>query len=107
SFLSPGTHTLLNLPRGTHVIPHHETKRIIRNVPRYADGTRNWANALGNSEFARLLSLNSRASESNNIVRGRNGANNNNEVIRLLAEQNKLLMQLLRKNTQIVLNERV
>src|SRR5690606_10329694 len=24
SFLSPGTHTLLNLPRGTHVIPHRE-----------------------------------------------------------------------------------
>src|SRR5690606_34901080 len=83
SFLSPGTHTLLNLPRGTHVIPHHETKRIIRNAPRYADGTRNWDDALGNSEFARLLVLNGRISEQN-VVRRASGNTSNNQLIALL-----------------------
>src|SRR5690606_35028645 len=107
SFLSPGTHTLLNLPRGTHVIPHRESMRIIRNAPRYADGTRNWDDALGNSEFARLLSVNSRVSDTNVVSSGKGNGNATSEMIRLLAEQNKLLMQLLRKNTQIVLNERV
>src|SRR5690606_21115925 len=107
SFLSPGTHTLLNLPKGTHVIPHRESMRIIRNAPRYADGTRNWDDALGNSEFARLLSVNSRVSDTNVVSSGKGNGNATSEMIRLLAEQNKLLMQLLRKNTQIVLNERV
>src|SRR5690606_6109593 len=107
SFLSPSTHTLLNLPKGTHVIPHRESMRIIRNAPRYADGTRNWSSVLGGSEFARLLSANSRVSDTNVVSSGKGNGNATSEMIRLIAEQNKLLMQLLRKNTQIVLNERV
>lgn len=35
--LSPATDTLVNLPRGTKVMPHHKTARIM-NVPAYAEG---------------------------------------------------------------------
>src|SRR5690606_29003256 len=83
TFLSPGTHTLLNLPKGTHVIPHQETKRIIKNAPRYADGTRNWSSALGGSEFARLLSANSRVSDTNVVSSGKGNGNATSEMIRL------------------------
>lgn len=41
SFLSPNSQTLLDLPRGAHIISHQETKRIVRNAPRYAEGTNN------------------------------------------------------------------
>lgn len=39
--LSPGTDTLINLPKGTHVIPAKETAAILQgmNVPAYKDGT--------------------------------------------------------------------
>lgn len=36
--LSPSTATLVNLPRGTEVLPHRETQALM-NVPRYAEGT--------------------------------------------------------------------
>lgn len=35
--LSPSTDTLLNLPRGTKVMPHHKTAKLI-DVPAYEDG---------------------------------------------------------------------
>ncbi len=100
SFLSPNTDTLLDLPRGTHVIPHQETKSIIRNAPRYATGTDGWASSLGNSEFARLLLANDK-SESNVTVRG-NGKNNNakdytKDILEATLEQNRILMELLKK----------
>lgn len=80
-FLSPGTHTLIpNMPKGTHVIPHRESMRIIRNAPRYADGTRNWDDALGNSEFARLLARNRQISEVS-VIGG-----NNEQLVYLLSE---------------------
>ena len=50
--------------------------------------------------YEELKLLNNRTSESNNLVHGKNRLNNNNEVIRLLAEQNKLLMQLLQKEVR-------
>lgn len=91
SFLSPGTHTFIpNLPKGTHVIPHQETKRIIRNAPSYASGTRNWPAALGGSEFARLLALNSRITNGN-IVSTTSNNTSDEQLITLLIEQNEHL----------------
>lgn len=39
--MSPGTDTLMNLPRGTEVIPHKDTKQIMDsfNLPAYKEGT--------------------------------------------------------------------
>ncbi|MFS0766035.1 transglycosylase SLT domain-containing protein [Peribacillus phoenicis] len=37
--LSPGTDTLMNLPRGTHVIPAKETRQALSNIPAYDSGT--------------------------------------------------------------------
>ncbi len=37
--LSPGRDTLVNLPRGTEVLPHHKTQRLMgQGVPAYKDG---------------------------------------------------------------------
>lgn len=38
--LSPGTDTLMNLPKGTQVLSHTETKQYMRQVPEYAKGTK-------------------------------------------------------------------
>src|SRR5690625_881928 len=103
--LSPNTHTLFpNMPKGTHVIPNRETKRIMKNVPRYANGTRDWANALGNSEFARLL--NSYSNESNVVVSRDSNDSGNNKIVSLLIEQNNLLMQLLNKDINPIIDDR-
>lgn len=73
-FLSASTATLYpNLPKGTHVMPHRETKKIMKSIPQYASGTDGWLNTLGNSEFARLLMSNSRNKPSAPI----NTSNNN------------------------------
>jgi len=39
--MSPGTDTLMNLPKGTQVIPHRETQQIMNNynIPAYKEGT--------------------------------------------------------------------
>lgn len=39
--LSPGTDTLMNLPKGTEVIPHRQTQQILNNynIPAYKEGT--------------------------------------------------------------------
>lgn len=81
----------MDLSRGAHVVPHQETKRIIKNAPRYATGTDGWASSLGNSELARLLSLYNKTSESNIVVRGESDSNDNGEVLKLLMEQNEYL----------------
>ncbi|MEC5422397.1 phage tail tape measure protein [Virgibacillus sp. C22-A2] len=60
NFLSPSTDTLLNLPKGTHVLPHRETERLLNTVPRYATGTSGWEGLIDNlrdSEFMKLLAL--------------------------------------------------
>src|SRR5699024_4538871 len=62
-FLLPTTHILLDLPKRTHVIPHHETKRIVRNASRYADGTRDLSSALSNSAMAQMFAINRNLSE--------------------------------------------
>lgn len=104
SFLTPKTATLFpDMPRGTHVIPHRETKQILRGIPGYAEGTPNF----GNSEFARLLMANSQ-SESSVTVSGSSGKNNSdsylNKLLQATLEQNKLLMQLLKKDTKVIID---
>ncbi|WP_260288514.1 phage tail tape measure protein [Peribacillus aracenensis] len=42
--ISPGTDTLMNLPKGTHVIPAKETRQALNNIPAYNSG--NVTNAL-------------------------------------------------------------
>ncbi|MBG9783588.1 peptidoglycan DD-metalloendopeptidase family protein [Shouchella lehensis] len=39
--LSPGTDTLMNLPKGTQVLTHRETRTYLNQVPAYKDGTEN------------------------------------------------------------------
>src|SRR5699024_11339806 len=90
SFLTPKKATLFpDMPRGTHVIPHSETKQILRGIPGYAEGTPNF----GNSEFARLLMANSQ-SESSVTVSGSSGKNNSdsylNKLLQATLEQNKI-----------------
>ncbi|MEK5068109.1 hypothetical protein [Sporosarcina sp. FSL K6-1508] len=36
--LSPGVDTLMNLPKGTSVLSHRDTRKVFGNVPAYADG---------------------------------------------------------------------
>lgn len=40
TWFSPTTDTIVNLPRGTQVLPHNKTKRLV-DVPQYADGVGN------------------------------------------------------------------
>lgn len=43
SFVSPGTDTMMNLPKGTHVIPNKPTEQIMKSgMPHYAKGTGLW-----------------------------------------------------------------
>jgi len=83
----------------------------VRNAPRYATGTRDWASALGNSNFARLLSANSRIkdNEGNNNTRviKNNSDNYLSKLLQATLEQNNLLYQLLQKNTDVYINDRV
>ncbi|MBO1005604.1 tape measure protein [Pseudogracilibacillus auburnensis] len=105
SFLSPDTDTLLNLPKGTHVIPHRQTERIMKAMPRYADGTSGWANALGNSELARLLALNNKSAKTDVALTRKEYSNRESSYIKDLLnatlQQNQILMQLLRKDISL------
>ncbi|KZR60385.1 phage tail tape measure protein [Pseudobacillus badius] len=45
--LSPGTDTLVNLPKGSKVLPHRETKSVLESgviagLPKYAEGVGDW-----------------------------------------------------------------
>src|SRR5699024_9252005 len=50
SFISPSSHTVLDLPKGTHVVPHKPTMEILRkgmtHIPHYAKGTDGWLSSL-------------------------------------------------------------
>ncbi len=50
SFVSPDSHTVLDLPKGTHVVPHKPTMEILRkgmtHIPHYAKGTDGWLSSL-------------------------------------------------------------
>lgn len=65
--LSPGTDTMMYLPRGTHIIPHRETAQILREaIPmyKYGDGVSNpvktgldWLGKVGSSAVEKTSSL--------------------------------------------------
>lgn len=43
SIISPDSHTMMNLPKGTHVIPNKPTEKILKSdLPHYAKGTGLW-----------------------------------------------------------------
>src|SRR5699024_10407365 len=50
SFISPSSHTVLDLPKGTHVVPHKQTMEILRKgmtqIPHYAKDTDGWLSSL-------------------------------------------------------------
>lgn len=65
TFLSPSTDTMMDLPKGTHVIPHRKTERLLKSAPRYARGTNDWQGLfdyenLKDNEFMKLLALNNK-----------------------------------------------
>ena len=91
-FLSANKPTLYpDLPKGTHVTPHRATKKILKNIPRYAQGTENWESSLRNSEFARLLAVNSK---SDVIVKSDNA--DIKKLLQATMQQNNILLQLLK-----------
>ncbi|RST59715.1 phage tail tape measure protein [Siminovitchia terrae] len=126
SFLSPSTDTLLNLPRGTHVIPHRETARLLKSVKHYAAGTKNWKSMfefenVRNNEFMKLLALTGRNSEAKvqfatNTANVQKGNDNQHleKIVEKLSEQVKdtkeivsLLAQLLMKDPNIYIDGRM
>ncbi|MGM8215180.1 phage tail tape measure protein [Bacillaceae bacterium W0354] len=77
TLLSPNRDTLINLPKGSHVIPHRETSRLLSMTPKYATGTSGWRGLVDNlrhSEFAKLLALVGKSLEGS--VSGTNQVNN-------------------------------
>ncbi|MFD2046009.1 phage tail tape measure protein [Ornithinibacillus salinisoli] len=105
-FLSPNTDTLLNLPKGTHVVPHQETRKLL-NTPKYASGTSGWRGLVDNlrdSEFMKLLALVAKSvgSEPNqNTAVHQQSSNDNRDIIVLLQE----LINAVREGKNIVMNE--
>lgn len=94
---------VFDLPRGTQVFTHDESKQLMNALPAYADGVR------PPSEFMKLLALSSRQSQQSNLN------NDNNHLMKAmvdkLSEQVKdtkqmiaLLTELLMKNTTIELD---
>lgn len=113
SFLSPDTHTMLNLPKGTHVIPHRETERLLKSAPRYAEGTNDWSNLFSfekvrNNEFMKLLALTSKDSETKVEVQSKNNnvKDYTKQLLEATLEQNQILMELLKKNPNVIIDER-
>lgn len=103
SFLSPDSHTLLDLPKGSHVVPHHKTKRLMRSIPKYADGTKGWSDALRDTELARLLAINNQSKDPTIVIKQENKNDSSddkktNEMLALLFEQN----EHLRKSNELL-----
>ncbi|MGY0692988.1 phage tail tape measure protein [Virgibacillus sp. FSP13] len=95
TFLSPGKDTMVNLPRGTHVIPNRETEQILKSTPKYATGTNDWQGLfdferLRNNEFMKLLALVSKSSNRKTSKRGSSGVVDNKhleKIVDKLSEQ--------------------
>lgn len=118
SFLSPDSHTMLDLPKGTHVIPNRQTERMMKSTPQYAEGTSGWGDLFNfdnikNNELMKLLALNNSSSKSEVVITqdNNNKSKKNDGLMRLLVEQNShlkesndLLTQLLNKDTTIELD---
>lgn len=104
AFLSPDTDTALDLPRGTHVIPHRETERILRNMPKYASGTSNWSDLfsyenLRNNEFMKLLALTNRDDETKVTLTPQpsNDADEMKEMVKVMKE----FLQVASQSTEV------
>ncbi|WP_200416280.1 phage tail tape measure protein [Virgibacillus salexigens] len=122
TFLSPSTDTLLpDLPKGSHVIPHRETERLMKSAPKYASGTKDWQSLLSperlrGNEFMKLLALNGKNNESNTNVTKlsqTNGQDHTKELLDKLSEQVNdtkeivsLLTQILLKDTDVYIDGR-
>ncbi|SHI02540.1 hypothetical protein [Virgibacillus chiguensis] len=113
TFLSPPTDTIIpNLPKGSHVLPARETKRILKSAPRYAQGTKNWQSLvepskLRNNEFMALLALNAKDSKTTVEVPAPSGNKSKDYTKDLLdatLEQNNILMQILAKDNNVYLD---
>ncbi|API92721.1 MULTISPECIES: phage tail tape measure protein [unclassified Virgibacillus] len=115
-FLSADRPTLYpNLPKGTHVLPARETKRILKSVPRYAQGTKDWQSLvepskLRNNEFMALLALNAKDSKTTVEVPtqtpSRNDKDYTKDLLDATLEQNNILMQILAKDNNVYLDSR-
>ncbi|AUJ26544.1 phage tail tape measure protein [Virgibacillus dokdonensis] len=113
-FLSADRPTLYpNLPKGTHVLPARETKRILKSAPRYAQGTKDWQSlvepsSLRNNEFMALLALNAKDSKTTVEVSAPSGGNKSKDYTKDLLdatlEQNNILMQILAKDNNVYLD---
>jgi len=115
SFLSPDTDTMLNLPKGTHVMPHRETERILKNTPHYANGIGDFNfDNLRNSEFMKLLALagknlQRKVRTTDQDRRNKNESKEDKTLKNLLQatlEQNQILMQILAKNPSIKVSKK-
>lgn len=121
SFLSPATDTLLNLPRGTHVIPHRETARLLKSVKHYANGTGDWESLFAfenvrNNEFMKLLALTSQSQKTEVEITSRNKnvdseSKTMDEFLNAILEQNQylqrtneILVQLLNKDPNVYMD---
>lgn len=87
-----------DLPRGTHVIPHQQTKKILKSTPHYAEGTNKWKD----SELMKLLALNDKSEIRINNNESKNAHSsddrNTKEMLNLLIEQN----EHLRKSNELL-----
>ncbi len=120
SFLSPDTDTLFNLPRGTHVIPHRETEKLLKSVKHYAAGTSDWKNLFAyenvkNNEIMKLLALSGKSQKTEVEITTQNkndSSGYSKEFLNAILEQNQylqrtneILMQLLNKDATIKIGE--
>lgn len=95
-YLSPDTDTRMYLPKGTQVLSHRDTERLLKATPKYASGTRGAVEYFMDSEVMKLLALNDRLrSESNRRVsKPKSQQTDNNfdrELLNATLEQNKQL----------------
>ncbi len=115
-FLSADRPTLYpNLPKGTHVLPARETKRILKSAPKYAQGTKDWQSLvepskLRNNEFMALLALNAKDSKTTVEVPAPSSGNKSKDYTKDLLdatlEQNNILMQILAKDNNVYLDKK-
>src|SRR5690625_1480058 len=99
SFLSPDTDTMLNLPKGTHVMPHRETERILKNTPHYANGIGDFNfDNLRNSEFMKLLALDGKGRSNKSIKRSE--SDDMNDLKDTVVHLSRLVTDLVKNNKQ-------
>ncbi|MFD2628781.1 phage tail tape measure protein [Oceanobacillus kapialis] len=104
-FLSADRPTLYpNLPKGTHVMPARETKKIMRVTPQYAEGTGGWQTLLEpgviRTDFSKLLALLAKQAPAQTTHSGSvQPKDYTKDLLHATLQQNEILMQLLAKDT--------